>query len=83
MAGSYSHITDDAGRFAGAGLIDNGGDAYEALEECYGMIWWLADQVAAMRWHDEQVEPTREQTIDIIRQAVANYRDGLEIGGRV
>ena len=47
------------------------------------MIWWLADQVAAMRWHDEQVEPTREQTIDIIRQAVANYRDGLEIGGRV
>lgn len=43
MAGSYSHITNDDGTFRGADLLDHLGDAYEALEECYGMIWYLAD----------------------------------------
>lgn len=43
MAGSYQHITDhDTGAFIGTELLDNLGDAYEALEECYGMIWYLA-----------------------------------------
>lgn len=42
MAGSYGHITDDAGRFIGTDGIDNLGDAYEALEECYGMIQFLS-----------------------------------------
>lgn len=42
MAGSYSHIVDEQGRFIGTRLIENLGDAYEALEECYGMIWLLA-----------------------------------------
>lgn len=42
MAGSYNHIVDDAGRFIGVELIDDLGDAWEALEECYGMIWLLA-----------------------------------------
>lgn len=41
MAGSYSHITNEDGSFRGIDLIDNMGDAYEALEECYGMIQWL------------------------------------------
>jgi hypothetical protein len=41
MAGSYYHITDDEGKFIGTELIDNLGDAYEALEECYGMIMYL------------------------------------------
>lgn len=41
MAGSYSHITDDQGRFIGVELLDHLGDAYEALEECYGMIQLL------------------------------------------
>lgn len=43
MAGSYDHIVDKEGRFIGTRLIDNLGDAYEALEECYGMIQWLAN----------------------------------------
>ena len=38
MAGSYSHIVDGDNKFIGVELIDNLGDAYEALEECYGMI---------------------------------------------
>jgi hypothetical protein len=46
MAGSYNHIVNNKGdllnneRFVG--MIENLGDAYEAVEEMYGMIWWLA-----------------------------------------
>ena len=41
MAGSYRHIADDNNEFRGTDLLDNLGDAYEALEECYLMIAWL------------------------------------------
>jgi len=41
MAGSYSHIVRGDGSFRGVDLIDDLGDAYEALEECYDMIQWL------------------------------------------
>jgi hypothetical protein len=40
MAGSLSHITSGQGEFT-MDLIDNMGDAHEALEECFGVIWWL------------------------------------------
>lgn len=46
MAGSYKHcVTDDGllrtdGSFTG--MIENLGDAWEAIEEMYGMIWLLA-----------------------------------------
>jgi hypothetical protein len=42
MAGSYQHCVNRSGQFVGIPLIDNLGDAYEALEEMYGMIWYLA-----------------------------------------
>jgi hypothetical protein len=41
MAGSYSHIVNSKNEFRGIELIDNLGDAHEALEECYWMIWLL------------------------------------------
>ena len=41
MAGSYKHIIDHENKFIGTELIDNLGDAYEALEECYDMIEFL------------------------------------------
>lgn len=41
MAGSYQHIVRSDGSFQGTELIDNLGDAYEALEECYDMIQQL------------------------------------------
>lgn len=41
MAGSYRMIVDDNGDFCGIDLIENLGDAYEALEECFEMIRWL------------------------------------------
>lgn len=42
MAGSYGHITNSKGQFVGVELLENGGDTYEACEELYGMIWFLA-----------------------------------------
>lgn len=42
MAGSYRHITNADGAFQGTDLIDNVGDAYEALLECYEMIQYLS-----------------------------------------
>lgn len=62
MAGSYSHLVDDQGRFQGVELIDNLGDAYEALEECWGMIWFLAGGDAA---RVEEAERNYKRGIDL------------------
>lgn len=47
MAGSFRHATDDYGRLVSNRHIgvaaENLGDAYETIEEMYGMIWYLAD----------------------------------------
>ena len=42
MAGSYNHIVDEHNNFIGTDLLDNMGDAYEALEECYKIIQSLS-----------------------------------------
>ncbi len=41
MAGSYKHIVDSDNSFIGVDLIEDLGDAHEALEECYEMILYL------------------------------------------
>ena len=41
MAGSLSHIVDANGSFT-MELIENLGDAHEALEECFALIYELA-----------------------------------------
>ena len=51
MAGSYSHIIDENGDLITnetygedfTGMIENLGDAYEAIEEMYDMIEFLSD----------------------------------------
>ena len=55
MAGSYKHIVDESGEFIGTDLLGNLGDAYEALEECYYMIQYLAkyDEEKIKEAHDE------------------------------
>lgn len=54
MAGSYNHCVDTA---TGKLLVNEqlqgmleccSGDVYEAVEEMYGMIWWLAMQLQAV-----------------------------------
>ena len=43
MAGSYRHCVNADSKFIGIDLIDNLGDAHEALEEMYDMIEYLSD----------------------------------------
>jgi len=60
MAGSYGHCVDDQGALVDsvtlAGMLENGGDVWEAVEQMYGMIWFLADgqrdrvDAAQVRW---------------------------------
>ena len=47
MAGSYYHcIHRETGKLRDSSslsqMLENGGDVYEAVEEMYGMIWYLA-----------------------------------------
>jgi hypothetical protein len=49
MAGSYNHCVADDGQLLVneelQGMLGcHSGDVYEAIEEMYGMIWWLAEQ---------------------------------------
>jgi lipopolysaccharide biosynthesis regulator YciM len=74
VAGSWNHIVNRNGKFQGTLLIENLGDAYEALEECYGMIQYLAD-VVATEWGQEHAA--------VIREAKENHEAGLRIGGMV
>ena len=46
MAGSYRHITNDDGSYRGVDLLDNLGDADEALEECVAMIQAMKVRIA-------------------------------------
>lgn len=84
MAGSWNHMTSRTGKLLSntnfTGMVENLGDAYETAEECYGMVWWLADRVAGLL--DPTPDgPPREFVRDIVKQAEANYQDGLKIGG--
>ncbi len=46
MAGSYRHATDDEGRLLNWQTIsiatETADDAYQTIEEFYGMVWYLA-----------------------------------------
>lgn len=49
MAGSYNHCVADDGQLLVneqlQGMLECcSGDVYEAIQEMYGMIWWLAEQ---------------------------------------
>lgn len=73
MAGSYLHVTTHAGNLRSnegfVNHIENLGDAYEAVEEMYGMIWWMALNST----ETESMPP--EDVVELARQ---NYKVGLK-----
>lgn len=82
MAGGWSSITTDDGKFRSEtfwNMIDNLGDAWESAEQCYGMVWYLAHQLAEIG--DSTGEPSREVVLEIIAEAVQFHKDGRVIGG--
>jgi hypothetical protein len=50
------------------------GDVYEAVEEMYGMIWWLAGTAPS-----ESAEQIKER----VKAAQENYQEGLKIAKQV
>lgn len=82
MAGSWNHMVTPKGRLLNnerfCGMIENGGDAYEAAEECFGMVWWLARDLARMT---KGPQATRADMLALISSARAGYKEGLRTGG--
>lgn len=75
MAGSYRHVTTKKGKLASPAkmTVENLGDAYEAIEEMYGMIWILASQLAG-----ESFGAGADPKL-YIKDAETRYRQGLDI----
>lgn len=82
MAGSYNHVVTDAGNLRSPEMVDrmleNGGDVYEAVEEMYGMIWWLATlgPDAVLTSPEDLVEMAREQYAVGLKLAKGNPNKG-------
>lgn len=79
MAGSYLHVinqedgTLEEAMMCSEGQIENLGDAYEAIEEMYGMIWVLALGITEAKGGDPQSYPA-----ELVEWARKNYKNGLE-----
>jgi hypothetical protein len=74
MAGSYRHVTTDDGNLVSPDRIgiaaENLGDAYETIEEMYGMIWELASMAG-----DSPEGLARARVL--VERARQNYKGGL------
>jgi hypothetical protein len=64
-------------------MVEPGGDMYETAEECFGMIWEMAYELAEWRHGlaGRDIQPTRAQMMEIIRGVENNSDNGVEIGG--
>jgi hypothetical protein len=75
MAGSYNHVITDQGNLVSnetfVKMIENLGDAYEAVEEMYGMIWWLAYRLET---YDEKLSAS-----GLVQEAQDEYERGLRL----
>ncbi len=87
MAGSWGHMVTEEGQLLPPGrlvqMLDNEGDWCEAAEECFGMVWWLAEVIAYRDDMDAygSGRPPREKVLDVIKQARAGHQEGLTLGG--
>jgi hypothetical protein len=83
MAGSWDHMTTSKGKLLNneqfTQMIENLGDAYEAAEECYGMVWYLAWQLAEIG--DREGKPSHADILGVITEAVQHHQYGLKLGG--
>lgn len=78
MAGSYGHIVTKSGKLRDpqslTGMLEcSSGDVYEACEELYGMIWFLANQLA------NTVGPEGVEAGDYVKMARDGFEEGLKV----
>jgi hypothetical protein len=75
MAGSYNHAVTDDGRLRNQQTMtiatETPGDAYETIEEMFGMIWWLAKGLSEAYGLDTPAA--------YVEQARRNYQIGLTL----
>lgn len=90
MAGSYNHIVKNDGNLGDNewvnGMLENGGDVYEAIEELYGMIWYLAFGHVERLGRDLPADAPRAQEVAtkmLVEVARNNYKEGLRISQEV
>lgn len=81
MAGSYNHAVDKDGKLDDFDIfkanVENLGDAYETVEEMYGMIWFLAHALRNTRELAGQLtDHTEAQLVELAR---ANYSQGVQL----
>lgn len=85
MAGSYNHIVTDDGNLAPnkhvASMLENGGDVFEAVEEMYGMIWYLTHHLVTPDngTGEEGLTNYRIRMKAVVEEARQHYKEGLII----
>lgn len=74
MAGSYNHAVTASGNLRSwetmGNATENAGDAFETIEEMYGMIWYLAQHIATSELDDVH---------EVVERARQHYQDGLAL----
>lgn len=92
MAGSYNHVVTNKGNLASnervAGILENGGDVFEAVEQMYGMIWFLAAElINQQQFALIALEVDRTRRFEMIKAAVErameNHKEGLEFSKEI
>lgn len=90
MAGSYNHVVTNKGNLDSnervVGMLETGGDVFEAVKDMYGMIWWLAKQnVGGLDINGDPVstEVMAERTKEWVEKAQQNSKQGLTIAKEV
>jgi len=86
MSGSYNHVVKDDGNLASnervVSMLENGGDVYEAVEEMFGMIWWLAaklvnqQQFALIALEKDPTDRAKLMKL-AVEKAREEYKEGL------
>lgn len=91
MAGSYKHVITKSGKLNTpkrvCGMLEcSSGDVYEAVEEMYGMIWWLAQKldvavdllaVEGYSVGDPQTGQLPNDKAELVEMARQQYKAGL------
>lgn len=75
MAGSYRHVVSDTAGNMGklldprdvVSMLETPGDVFGAVEEMFGMIWFLAGQI------------NPEDPASVVELAENNFRAGIEL----
>lgn len=90
MAGSYNSVVTNSGNLkANEDIVESletGGDVFEAVEEMYGMIWFLAHLSVAPHIPLEEfknLQYAREMVQDMIETARRNYTEGLKVSAEI